>query len=89
LNYIIWISIQIPHADLRVQNQRTTILNLVFQKPLKTSGFHKRIGNKLVVLMVDYFILYFFWGNRGDAPENWVRDFLRTMVMNPKNTALI
>jgi hypothetical protein len=62
LNYIIWISIQIPHADLWVQNQRTTSLDLVFQKPLKTSGFHKRIGNKLVDLMVDYLIFFFFGG---------------------------
>ncbi len=90
LNYIIWISIQIPHPDQRFfQNQRTAGLDLVFQKPLKTGGFHKRTGHKLVVLMVNYLIYFYFFENHGDAPENWVCDFVRTMVMNPKNPAPI
>jgi hypothetical protein len=79
LNYIIWISIQIPHPDQRFfQKQRTASLDLVFQKPLKTGGFHKRTSNKLVVLMVNYYLfiyLFIYFENHGDAPENWVRDF--------------
>jgi hypothetical protein len=41
-----------------VQNQRTAGLDLVFQKPLKIGGFHKRTGNKLVLLMVNYLVFF-------------------------------
>jgi len=76
LNYIIWISIQIRHPDQRFfQKQRTASLNLVFQKPLKTGGFHKRTSNKLVVLMVNYLFIYLFW--------------LRTMAMHQRTGYVI
>jgi hypothetical protein len=44
----------------------------LFQKPLRTCGFHKRTSNELAVIWVV-------------IDQNWVNDVLRTNFLNPKN----